>query len=58
MIEGSSLMPQHNGRGSLSSTSLVNQYRVPISRETEERIEFSYMYYSLTDLLIAVLILK
>lgn len=43
MIEESSLMPQHNGRGSLSSTSLVNQYRVPISRKTEERIAFFYV---------------
>lgn len=44
MIEESSLMPQHNGRSSLSSTSLVNQYRVTISREIEERIAFFYIY--------------
>lgn len=51
MIEENSLMLQHNGRGSLSSTSLVNQYRVPISREREKnRI---LLYYPSTRLVIA-----
>ncbi|RLU23977.1 hypothetical protein DMN91_004185 [Ooceraea biroi] len=44
MIEEGSLMPRHNGGSSLSSTSPVNQHRVPISqRRRENAIAFSML---------------